>query len=94
MPGHLVHGIIDTWTEEESEWYAAKGYVHYHELVSVDDGSHHPDKVVWLKHTARSFFTLDGGPMPGMVGHEVTPGIDFEFMPNYMMPYSPDTGHH
>lgn len=83
---YTVDGIIDEWTEEKAEQYAEEGYVHYHELVSVDDGEFHPDKVVWLKHTARTSFNLDGGPMPDMA-HEVTPGIDYEFMPNYMMPY-------
>ncbi len=83
---YMVDGIIDTWTEEKSQWYYEKGYVHYHELVSVDDGTLHPDKIVWLKHTARTFFTLDGGPM-GEFSHEVTPGIDYEFMPNWNVPY-------
>ena len=65
-----------------------KQYVHYHELVSVDDGELHPNKVVWLKHTARTSFTFDGGPhADDMEPHEVTPGIDYEFLPNYMMPY-------
>lgn len=84
---YTVQGIIDIWTEGKAEWYAEKGFVHYHELVHVDDYSLHPDKVVWLKHTARTFFTLDGGPHPDMVGHEVTPGIDYLFIPNYMNPY-------
>ncbi|KDR96674.1 selenium-binding protein 1 [Peptoclostridium litorale DSM 5388] len=85
---YIVHGIIDTWTEEKSEEYAAKGYTHYHELVEVDGGDPHPTKVVWLKHTARTSFTLDGGPAP-QFSHEVTPGIDYEFIPNYETPYSP-----
>ena len=91
---YIVHGIIDTWTEEKAAWYASKGYVHYHELVSVDDKvTLHPDKIVWLKHTARTFFTLDGGPMPDMEPHEVTPGIDYNFMPNYMMEYTGEPHH-
>lgn len=85
---YIVHGIIDTWTQEKAEQYASQGYVHYHELVSVADGSLHPTKVVWLKHTARTSFTLDGGPHPEL-SHEVTPGVDFEFIPNGMTPYNP-----
>ncbi|MFB0558751.1 MAG: hypothetical protein ACETVY_06515 [Candidatus Bathyarchaeia archaeon] len=85
---YTVHGIIDTWTEEKAERYAGRGYVHYHELIRVSDGQPHPTKVVWLKHTARTFFTLDGGPRPDLA-HSVTPGVDYEFMPNYMMPYGP-----
>ncbi len=85
---YVVHGIIDTWSSEKATRYAARGYVHYHELVSVADGTLHPTKVVWLRHTARSSFTLDGGPHPEL-SHDVTPGIDFEFIPNGMMPYSP-----
>lgn len=81
-----VNGIIDTWTKEKAEAYAARGYVHYHELLSVADGSEHPTKVVWLKHTARSSFNFDGGPHPEL-GHYVTPGVDFNFIPNGMMPY-------
>ena len=90
---YIVDGIIDTWTEEKAEWYAAKGYVHYHMLVSVDNGALHPDKVVWLKHTARTFFTLDGGPPHHEGYHEVTPGIDYYFMPNYMMEYEGEPHH-
>lgn len=83
-----VHGIIDTWSPEKATRYAARGYVHYHELVSVADGTLHPDKVVWLRHTARTRFTLDGGPHPEL-SHAVSPGVDFDFIPNGMVPYSP-----
>ncbi len=86
----IVHGIIDTWSPEKAEWYASRGYVHYHELVKVSDPqSKHPTKVVWLKHTARTSFNFDGGPHPEWA-HDVTPGIDYEFMPNWQMPYSPN----
>jgi len=84
---YTVVGIIDEWTEAKAERYAERGYVHYHELVSVDEGELHPEKVVWLKHKARTSFTLDGGPHPEMAGHEVTPGTDYNFLPNYMQPY-------
>ncbi|UCG82843.1 MAG: hypothetical protein JSW38_11775, partial [Dehalococcoidia bacterium] len=47
---YVVHGIIDTWDAEKAEMYASRGYVHYHELLAVSDGTPHPDKVVWLKH--------------------------------------------
>jgi selenium-binding protein 1 len=82
----IVHGIIDTWSEEKAASYTARGYIHYHELVSVEDGSLHADKVVWLKHTARTSFNLDGGPHPELA-HEVTPGLDYEFIPNGTVPY-------
>lgn len=85
---YVVHGVIDTWTVEKAETYAERGYVHYHELLSVADGTLHPTKVVWLRHHARTTFTLDGGPAP-QLAHEVTPGVDFEFIPNGMVPYTP-----
>lgn len=84
----IVHGIIDTWSEPKAAKYATKGYIHYHELVSTEDGSLHPTKVVWLKHTARSSFNLDGGPHPELA-HDVTPGVDYDFIPNGTMPYNP-----
>jgi selenium-binding protein 1 len=84
-----VDGIIDTWSMMKAQAYANKGYVHYHEFISVDDGEEHPTKVLWLKHTAVSSFTFDGGPMAPMSDHMVKPGVDYNFMPNYMMPYSP-----
>jgi hypothetical protein len=62
--------------------------VRHHELRAVADGSHHPTKVVWLRHTARTSFTLDGGPHPEF-SHPVTPGVDYEFMPNGATPYTP-----
>ena len=90
---YMVNGIIDTWSQEKAEAYYSRGYVHYHEFVSVVDGSMHPEKVVWLKHTAVTRFTLDGGPL-GQGGdppylHDVTPGVDFEFPNNSFMPYNP-----
>lgn len=85
---YVVHAVIDTWSEENAQAYAAQGYIHYHELVSVDDGTLHPSKVAWLKHIARTTFTLDGGPHPEL-SHLVTPGIDLEFVPNGMTPYMP-----
>lgn len=85
---YVVSAVIDTWSTEKAENYARLGYVHYHELVSVADGNLHPTKVVWLKHIARSSFTLDGGPHPEL-SHEVTPGLDLEFIPNGFVPYEP-----
>jgi hypothetical protein len=85
---YVINGIIDAWSLEKSQQYASEGYVHYHVLISVSDGTPHPDMVVWLQHTSRLFFTLDGGPHPEY-GHEVSPGIDYEFIPNYKMPYNP-----
>ena len=83
---YIVHGIIDTWSPEQADQYAARGYVHYHELVKVDGGAQHLTKVVWLKHTARTSFNLDGGPHPELA-HEVTPGVDFDFIPMGSDPY-------
>lgn len=82
----IVHGIIDMWTPMKAQRYANRGYIHYHELISMTTGALHPTKVVWLKHTARTSFMLDGGPHPEL-GHYVTPGVDFEFIPNWSMPY-------
>jgi selenium-binding protein 1 len=86
---YIVHGIIDTWSPEKAAYYATKGYVHYHEMIKVSDSALHPTKVVWLKHTARTSFTLDGGPHPPDPGLEVKPGVDYNFLPNGFMPYNP-----
>ena len=89
---YKVDCIIDTWSMEKAEYYASKGYVHHHEFVSVADGTPHPTKIPWLKHTAVTSFTLDRGPK-GQNGkippylHSVTPGIDWEFPQNGFMPY-------
>jgi selenium-binding protein 1 len=86
---YIVKGIIDTWSDEKAEQYESRGYVHYHELVRVEGGALHPTKVLWLKHTARTSFTLDGGPgaPDPPYEHEVTPGVDYEFPNNYDEPY-------
>lgn len=89
-----VDAIIDEWTAEKAEQYASKGFVHYHELQKVSDGSLHMHKVVWLKHIARTTFALDGGPMPMNPGFDITPGVAYNFMPNWQMPYNPDGGMH
>jgi len=85
---YKVDGIIDTWSAEKAAEYASRGYVHYHELLSAADGSEHPTKVVWLKHTAVTSFNFDRGPHPELA-HFVSPGVDFDFIPNGDMPYSP-----
>ena len=85
---YIVHAVIDTWSPEKAAEYASRGYVHYHELLRVSDREEHPTKVVWLKHTSRTSFNFDGGPHPEL-GHEVTPGVDYEFIPNGFMPYTP-----
>lgn len=85
---YIVHSKIDEWSQEIAAEYASRGYTHYHEFVKVSDGTHHPTKVIWLKHTARTSFTLDGGPAPDLA-HEVTPGVDYDFIPNWDMPYTP-----
>ena len=85
---YMAQVIIDEWTPENAESYAARGYVHYHELLSVDDGSPHPTKVGWFKHIARTTFTRDGGPAPDPETL-VTPGVDYNFIPNWSVPYSP-----
>lgn len=91
-----VAAIIDVWSPEKADYYASKGFVHYHEIVSVESGDEHPTKVPWLKHTAVTTFTFDGGPVlfppPGKpdLEHDVTPGIDWIFPNNYMKPYPPE----
>jgi hypothetical protein len=45
-----IREIIDTWSPEKAQAYAEQGYVHYHELVRVEDASLHPDKVIWSKY--------------------------------------------
>ena len=81
---YTVSGIIDEWTPEKADMYFSKGYVHYHEMVSAATGDLHPNKVVWLKHTARTGFTFEHMGF----SYDVTPGIDWEFPNNYMMPYT------
>ncbi len=84
----MVHAIIAPWTMEIAERMSMRGYVHYHELVHVTTGMEHPSMVVWLRHTAVSSFTFDGGPRTEFA-HDVTPGVDYEFIPNWMTPYDP-----
>jgi len=83
-----VEAVIDDWTPTKANKYAQDGFVHYHELVSMEDGSKHPTQVVWLKHTAVAEFTLDGEVVGGFA-HQVKPGVDLKFPPNGLTPYSP-----
>jgi hypothetical protein len=91
-----VEAVIDTWNPAKAGKYAAKGFVHYHELVRVSDGELHPRKVVWLRHTPQAEFTLDGGPHPEL-SHAIDfsnplivyDGYDYQFIPNYFIPYAP-----
>ena len=87
---YTVTAIIDEWSMVRAAAYYNRGFNHYHEFVSVKDGSLHPDKVLWLRHAATDSFTLDGGPHPELA-HPVTPGIDFLFIANWQMPYDPSS---
>lgn len=81
---YKVKGIIAPTNDSLDAEYAAhlkkKGYVHFHELVNAS-GDEHPTMVVYLKHTAVRSFVFHP-PMVAMA-HDVTPGIDFDFMPNW-----------
>lgn len=89
---YIVDARLDVWSEKKSLQYFLKGYTHYHHLVSMADGSMHPKKVLWLKHVATTRFSLDGGPHPEL-SHDVKPGVDFEFVPNWSTPYMPGHQH-
>lgn len=97
---YWVDVLISAWSPEIAQRRMLHGYVHYHELVQKDDGCLHPDLVVWMRHSAVRAFTFDGGPpqtrpdgrpfRPRNVGHEVLPGLDPNFPPNYDIPYLPE----
>ena len=83
---YTVYGVIEDWTETRASLRFAQGFQHYHELVSLETGEHHPNKVLWLRHSAVGQFVMDGGPMPAFA-HQVLPGVDRDFVPNWLMPY-------
>ncbi len=97
---YWVDVLISPWTPEIAQRRLLQGYVHYHELVQKDDGCVHPELVVWMRHSALRAFTFDGGPprtrpdgrpfRPRNVGHQVLPGVDTNFPPNYDIPYLPE----
>ncbi len=80
---YQVHGIVaPTELPYETEQKLKKqGYVHRHELLYATGpmkGMENTNIKVYLKHTAvRSFWFTH------MVNRHVTPGIDFNFMPNW-----------
>ncbi len=82
----MVDGIMDVppegLTEEKEQWLKEEGYVHFHELVDAD-GVENEDVVVYLKHTAVREFYFDGGPMAPGSNHNVSQGIDYNFMINW-----------
>jgi hypothetical protein len=86
---YKVHGIIDAPPSQLSTKRTAKlkkqGYVHYHELIYASgpmQGQESQNYVVYLKHTAVRSFYFDSPPMPG-AAHQVKPGVDYAFMPNW-----------
>ncbi len=83
---YVANVVIDIWTAEKAESYAERGYVYYHPLLRTEDGTRHPELVAWFQHIAIESFILDGGPQP-LLGHEVNPGIDMLFLPNWSTPY-------
>ncbi|MFK8017105.1 MAG: hypothetical protein AB8G17_16905 [Gammaproteobacteria bacterium] len=97
---YWVDVLISEWSPRIAQSRMLQGYVHYHELVQKDDGCLHPDKVVWMRHSAVRAFTFDRGPpqtrpdgrpfRPRNVGHQVLPGVDPNFPPNYDIPYIPE----
>lgn len=97
---YWVDVLISEWTPKLAQMRMLQGYVHYHELVRKDDGCQHPSLVVWMRHSAVRAFTFDRGPpqqrpdgrpfRPRNVGHQVLPGVDTNFPPNYDIPYLPE----
>jgi hypothetical protein len=83
---YKVDGIIDVppdeLTDAEESWYKDKGYVHIHEFVD-DGGDELEDYVVYFKHTAVLEFDFNGGPAAPGSNHDVDPGVDYEFIPNW-----------
>lgn len=82
---YVVDAIIDDidLSPEQEDFYKARGYVHRHELVDTD-GAPVEHLRVYLKHTARTSFVFDGVPAQANNNiHSVTPGVDYEFMPNW-----------
>ena len=85
---YKVDGLIDVPPAELSAkrvtWLKAHGYVHVHEFLDIN-GDELTEWVVYLKHTARTSFTLDGGPGQPSPPYEhfVTPGIDYQFPNNW-----------
>lgn len=98
---YWVDLLISEWNPKIAHLRKLDGYVHYHELVLKDDGCLHPTLVAWMRHSAVRSFTFDrGAPQtrpdgrpfrPRNVGHEVLPGVDMNFPPNYDIPYIPET---
>ena len=87
---YMVHGIIMTppgeLTETEAQHFKDQGYVHAHELLYADDPNVYEvneDLAVYLKHTAVRKFNFNGGPAAPGSNHLVTPGIDYQFIPNW-----------
>jgi len=86
---YKVHGVFDkppgNISNEREQWLKSRGYVHVHELVNASnpmnpDGTWNEaeDLVVYLKHTAVREFDFTH-----MAVRHVTPGIDYDFMPNW-----------
>jgi hypothetical protein len=97
---YWVDAVITPWSPKIALSRARQGYVHYHELVQAGDGCYHPTLVIWMRHTALTDFTFDGGPpqfrenglpfRPRNIPHRVQPGVDYAFPPNYDVPYLPE----
>lgn len=79
-----VHGIIAP--KELPQGIALnlkkQGYVHRHELVDKD-GNENTIMAVYLRYSALRMFHLDGGPGTPETDHDVSIGIDYDFMPNW-----------
>jgi len=87
---YVVEAKIDSWSKVKAAKYYAKGFSHYHHLVSKKTKHPHPTKVAWLKHVAVKSFLLDGGPAHhNHTAYQVEPGVDFKLMPNWQTPYDP-----
>lgn len=93
--------VVSRWSPRIALEMAQGGYVHYHELIKVGEGCVHPRLVAWFRHSAIEKFSFDGGPPPVLpsgtlfrprnVPHDVQPGIDHNFPPNYDIPYKPES---
>lgn len=79
-----IHGVIAPadLPEARAEDLKSKGYIHRHEFVD-SAGNEHPTQLIYLKHTGVREFGFNGGPKAPKSDHQVSRGVDYNFMPNW-----------
>lgn len=85
----MVLEITEEYGKDGPDACAPEGCVHDHDIDLVPEGTMHPTIVLSLNPIERTGFIVEGG-LYRKFEHEVTPGVDYRFIPKFVVTHKSD----